>query len=72
VNVTSEFDSDYVLIKVNGHPHVHFLKKYYRGYQAYRELKHTIEINLKDARLRLEYDERQLWLDVAHHLSEAW
>lgn len=70
-NVSVCYDSDEVEILIDGTPHVHFYKKYYRGFQAYHELKYTVAIRLKDTELRLEYDDRELWLRVSTHLREA-
>lgn len=69
--VSVSYDSDELEVLIDGTPHLHFWKKYYRGFQAYHELKYTIEIYLKDARMRLEYDDKNLWLTVITHLNEG-
>lgn len=70
--VSVSYDSDEVEILIDGTPHVHFYKKYYRGFQAYHELKYTVFIRFEcGASLKLEYDDRDLWLSIATHLREA-
>jgi len=71
VNISIGYDSDEVTVYVDGLPPFHYLKKHYRGMQAYNNGIHTIEILLKDQNLRLEYDKREMWVSVLTHLHDA-
>lgn len=71
MNTFLEEDSDYVKVFVNGLLHVHFLRKYYRGLSSYNNGIYTIEILLKDQKLRLEYDKRSDWENMLDTINQA-
>jgi hypothetical protein len=64
-------DLDHVKIFFDNFIHAHFYRKHYRGMSAYNNGAYTIEILLKGHTLRLEYDDKQHWLEVLHILDEV-
>ena len=71
MNLSLQEDSDYVKVFVDELLHIHFLRKYYRGMQAYHENVYTVDILLKDQTIKLEYDKREHWEAILRVLNTA-